>query len=38
MRTEKLAEVNRNQPEKTGRKTTIAVFAIYQYQQRKDLS
>ncbi|GEM_PF-3785716 len=36
MRTEKLAEVNRNQPEKTGRKTTIAVFAIYQ--QRKDLS
>lgn len=34
MRTEKLAEVNRNQPEKTGRKTTIAVFAIYQ--QRKD--
>lgn len=34
MRTEKLAEVNRNQLEKTGRKTTIAVFAIYQ--QRKD--
>lgn len=34
MRTERLTEVNRNQPEKTGRKITIAVFAIYQ--QRKD--